>query len=835
MKSTRIVQSRKPLWGSIGALLGLWVALAILPDALSTLFLKVKAEPVFNSHFEVQPVGQVVNCLDSHSAAMLQQCALHHPKQTNGTIWVLLPVRWADIEEEKGVLNWANLDHALMAVKSYGGEPILTLHTVPAWLTSREPQWDRDSPLAISSFPSEFALFSRQVAEKFGDRVQIYQLGIFANNAIPGFAYGTNPVRYGQMAKSAIPYILAADPDATFLTAPLQPETTATQTAFPPGKWLSRLAATGAAGVFDMLLWLPGAAGKGRNPNYDWMVRLQSQRNADPLDIWSWTATGDPFVWQVLTFSQKDYVQKEVFSLSRLPSNFAASWSWQIYLPFLLVPLLLAAGWRRSVPPLTEFFRAGLVHKSRVWKNTVWLIAAPALLTLIFLAPSWTWAIAPLIVLSGLALGKPAMLFLLILTFLPLQQLHANFTSPLQTQGFSLSPAHVLTMALTPVVLYRPRPLSLVYNRGSFAWLIGGWFLLLLLAGLGIAGAGNIGQWVHIGLYPGWLALLAIGTGLNRDNVKNYIVSLTTGISLFGLLALAQWSIQQWEEKVNLIRLSGLTFSPNHAAMLLERGVWMALSLALIARGRERSGWLVLTTLIGGSLLLTLSRGALTLGLAGGILAFWLSLRKTPVLKPHKATKTGILAAGTIAVAFGIGVAVARADLWARLLDASPAAARLEIWSHTWDLVKSNLWLGLGVEGLYHQAAAAFPYSAIVSPDIAHAHNVWLEILTRWGAAGLIWLAGLAICLVRGHKAGPLPTGQSPLLMAGAAGALSAGLAHAQVDAFWHWGDIAAMNLILVLSLFAILSPVSGDAKQEAGTIQRKRRRAFAFGVSSSI
>ena len=776
---------------------------------LSTFVLNERAEIAPKSPLEIRAIGIAVNCSNSHSATALQECISQLPSGSNDPIWVFLPVRWTDIEDNEGEYDWTTLDSVLNSVEGQGWEPILTLHTVPAWLASKEPRWDRDSSNAVSSFPAEFAIFSRLVAERFGQKVRMYQLDTLANGSIPGFDYTVNPVRYGQMALLAIPSILAADPDAILVAAPLLPAPADSQAYTMPEQWLHRLAETGAVGEFDLLLWQPDPARVDRNPIYVWSTRTPSQIDSGNLNIWSLTATEDPLSWHVLKFSQKGGQQRDVGPPYWPWNGLADRWGWEAYLVLLFFPLLLAAGWSRSVPQWTRSLQIALSHLPQEWKTTAWLISSTTLLISVFLVPSWIWAAAPLILLSGLALGRPSLLLFLTLAVLPLHHLHANFTTPFQAQTFSLSPSHILTIALTPAVLSKPKALLQTASRGDIVWLLGGWFLLLFFGGLGVADSSFFSQWVQTGFFPGWLAMLTLGIGLNRNKVKICIASLAAGVSLFGVVALTQWSFDLWSEKVNMVRLSGLTFSPNHAAMLLERGLWLLLPLVLIARGRlERSGWLSLTALVGGALLLTFSRGALTLGLIAGILAFWLGLRQSPFPMPRRVTKKVVLTSLAIAVAIGLGISRARVDLWSRLLDPLPVAARMQVWSHTWELVKTQIWLGLGVDGFYRHAAAFFPYSVIVSPDISHAHNVWLEILSRWGLAGLMWMAGVAIFLFRQHRRGSQSAGQFRFVKAGAVGALSAGFAHAQVDAFWHWPDIAAMNLVLIIGLLFLSCPV---------------------------
>ncbi len=796
--------ARKPCRPSLwAALLLLWTALAILPDAVSLCVSMAQSDWTAHAAADILRAGQAVDCRGSTSPPALKACVAAHTDSVTDPTWVFLPVRWADIESPAGVLNWTLWDAIMTTVAAQGWEPILSLHSVPRRLEGKTPRWDRDSPTAVSSFPAEFARFSGHVAEKFGDQVQFYQLGQIANGPVPDSPFGVNPVRYGQMVRAAAPALRAADPDAVLLTAPLVPVTR--QVPLSPEAWLHRLTDTGVIADLDIVLWQPGSNDPGAHAPSALHAHPFPRGQPAGLTPWSLASTGNPGVWSILTLFPEEPAAGTADGTFRLGHTGAHRGRWGTYLALWLLPLLVAAGWIRSVPPLTAAWAAQRAHRASGMPDAGWGLIALALLCTVYLASSWFWAVGLIILLSGVALIRPAALWLLTLAVLPLHQVHANFLSPLQAQAFSLAPAHILASALTPALLYRQTPGAVAAASGYPAWLGGGWFLLLFLGGLGVAHTGHFSQWTRIGFFPGWLALLTLDIGLNHRHARSGLISLATGIGLFGLLALIQWVSDQLPTAVTPVRLAGLTFSPNHAAMLLERGFWLLLALTGMAGNRRaRMGWLILTALTAVALLLTMSRGALSLGFPGGLLAFWILLRGMPGMRPI-GPGTGV-AVTVMAVALGIGIFLLRAAWWERLLDLTPVVARWQIWAHTWDMAQAHLWLGLGVDGFYHHAAASFPGSALVSPDISHAHNIWLETFSRWGIAGWIWTAGLVTGLIGRRYTGPADR-QSRLLRAGLAGALLAGLAHAQVDAFWYWPDVAAINLVLLLSLVTLTAP----------------------------
>ncbi len=783
----------------------LWIALAILPDTVSILVSEAKMEKAIHPAFEFSQKGLAVECHIQEPATELLNCVTSHSGTLIGPTWFFLPVEWADIESTQGEYDWAPLELVLNEIEKQGWEPVLSLQTVPLWLASRGHLWDRDSHAVVSSFPAELAFFVKRVAERYGTRVRFYQLGEFANGPVPNFPYGVNPVRYAQMVRSVAPAILNTVPDAVLLTAPLLPVTADGSIAFTPEIWLRRLSDTGVTKEFPLVqLWKPDVVIGGDSPHIErhgsflpWHSTLGSRR-------WLLSTTSGPEIWRISTFFRPGKAVQNKNCLTRIGNCVARDWGWEFSLSFLLLSLLIVLGWVRSISPLAGAIRTARSRLPPRMLELIWWLLTLSLLTSIYFVPSWVWAVGPFMLLSGMALLRPVSLWTLALATLPLHQVHANFMSPLLGQSFSLAPAQILAIALTPAILGKLSFNSMSRARGFQAWVLGGWFLLLILGGLGADSSGHISQWIRIGFFPGWLALLSVGIGLNRESVKAGLTSMTLGVSLFGLLALTQWGLGQNASEGGLLRLTGLTFSPNHAAMVLERGLWLLLPFAWMSHARwKRMCWFGFVALTGTALLLTLSRGALFLGLPGGMVVFWLLRRDVPSVRSTGHFYWPLLAAVVIIATFGIVLIGFRSELWERILDALPVAARQQIWLHTWDIAKMHPWFGLGVDGLYRQAPASFPYSSIVSPDISHAHNVWLETFSRWGAMGIVWLVGLGIGLVRSlpsWNADP----QHSLFRAGIAASLIAGFAHAQVDAFWHWPDIATFNLLLILCLVAL-------------------------------
>lgn len=107
------------------------------------------------------------------------------------------------------------------------------------------------------------------------------------------------------------------------------------------------------------------------------------------------------------------------------------------------------------------------------------------------------------------------------------------------------------------------------------------------------------------------------------------------------------------------------------------------------------------------------------------------------------------------------------------------SSSRLEIWSQTWDVYKSNIIWGLGPQGFL---------GITTFRGIIHPHNVILQFLIEWGAVGSILFIAL---LVRGYYAGfvknVLDTKELNMATLGGGGVILALSVHSLVDGtFYH-------------------------------------------------
>jgi len=272
-----------------------------------------------------------------------------------------------------------------------------------------------------------------------------------------------------------------------------------------------------------------------------------------------------------------------------------------------------------------------------------------------------------------------------------------------------------------------------------------------------------------------------------------------------------------------VLRLVGPYFSPNQTAFYLERSLFLGLGLAY-ALSRYRHFVVAGLALILAALLLTASCGALLLGLPAGLLIWGAGLLggKRASLAPSLRSPSVRLGSGWehlrhrrrwVILGGSALCIVAIAALWLllgdRLTNSATLDHRLIIWRTSWALWRDYFWFGVGPNGFFWRYPAYLPLGALDEPNLLHPHNLWLEFATGWGMAGLLWLALLLLYLLRYAKqllrnAHPATDQANRWLALALLAALAAGLAHAQVDAFFVLPDLALWNW-MVLALLGVM------------------------------
>jgi O-antigen ligase len=135
-----------------------------------------------------------------------------------GLGWVRQPFRWGKIEQAPGQFTWSSWDRVVEAANAHGLELIAVLDTTPTW--ARPPD---TTPFTPPSELVDFGDFARAVAERYGDRVDYYQIWDEPNLSAHWGDQYVDPAAYAHLLREGAINIRAADPGAVVLTAALAP------------------------------------------------------------------------------------------------------------------------------------------------------------------------------------------------------------------------------------------------------------------------------------------------------------------------------------------------------------------------------------------------------------------------------------------------------------------------------------------------------------------------------------------------------------------------------------------------------------------------------------
>ncbi len=137
-----------------------------------------------------------------------------------GLGWVRQRFPWADIEPRRGEYHWAQWDAIVAAVRAHHLRLIAVLDTAPPWAQA--------SPADGHAPPREtadFGRFARAFAQRYGSRLDYYQIWDEPNlSAHWGGGY-VDPAAYVALLREGFIQIKTADPTATVLSAGLAPTT----------------------------------------------------------------------------------------------------------------------------------------------------------------------------------------------------------------------------------------------------------------------------------------------------------------------------------------------------------------------------------------------------------------------------------------------------------------------------------------------------------------------------------------------------------------------------------------------------------------------------------
>lgn len=805
--------------------LPLWLLLAIVPDvwAVSLRPLLVDRPVQDTPVLTMESPLAYLDCSGGGTIAETEPClAANTDSVETDPMVVFVPARWQSAMEPRA--DWQEVRIRLSRVRSEGALPVLILDGVPPELAA-EPdpaaRWGRDDPGLPSTWPNEYARFAREAVRELGPTATHFQIGSIANGARDGFPFPVHPVRYGQMVGAAASAMNAERDGLCLLSAPLRPPSPAAAAVFDRADWIRRfrqsrgIEAIGALQLApapvpfddaesDLVALLSAAVSSSdasRHPAASLMITRPNPVMPGTGELYGYQlgpAAVDSTPWHCLFDRFGIGFREAALPPQRTTPLFGLIW--------LMAAALAVRGLGTATKPVHTILAGRPDSGTHLTRDMAVLAMLATVLILVVASRNWLWTSCGLALLCALAFVWPVHNWWLMLVALPFQQVHADSGSLLGTSLISLSPAHLLLLGLIPRTLTeaakgRPWRLAGLRTISAGHWFAAAWFGLAVY---GLAHSPDTSG-SQAALLLDWLPWGVLATTLQQARGQRAwqggTMALVVGTCLFSAQGLGEWLIEV-RQTTGAARLSGLTFSPNHAAMIAGRGMWVAAALyGLTKTNPARAVSAAAVALHAAALFATISRGALLLGLPAGLLWTLAGHRRRQAPGPNADThpngrsKIGLVAASVLAVGlllyswgpnFG--------PLWDRLTDAEPIQARIDIWQYGTSLIPELSPPGPGPDRFAMRMDRA-SFNPGISPDLYHPHNVLLESILRWGGWGLLPTLILLPLLWTGlrHR----HRGIRGRIGTGLAAALAAGLAHSLVDTFWMLPDVAALNLAL--------------------------------------
>ncbi len=251
--------------------------------------------------------------------------------------------------------------------------------------------------------------------------------------------------------------------------------------------------------------------------------------------------------------------------------------------------------------------------------------------------------------------------------------------------------------------------------------------------------------------------------------------------------------------EAGLMRLRSVYGSPNNVALYLGRILPLLVAMLLLgtaANQKRRRAYAAALLPVGLAVLLTFSRGGLLLSVPAGLaVVLWIWLHRQGRSAWPWAAGLGLLAAAGFLLAQRIPQLSGRLNL-----SGATGVFRVNLWRSSLEMIREHPLFGVGLDNfLYAYRGRYILDAAWQEPNLNHPHNLFLDLGTRLGLAGLavgIWLFGAAgSALWRALRTVPerwLP------VAAGFSGALAATLAHGLVDHSLFLVDLAYSFFLLI-------------------------------------
>jgi hypothetical protein len=199
-------------------LLGLSVGIGA---AAADIYLHRGIESGAEQPYVVQPTGRelAINVdLTRYDADQLDQVAT--ALGNNGYRYVRQSFAWSDIQPDRGTFNWDTYDRIVSVLGAKGIQVIAVLDRSPAWARAPEQASFSDAPPVAEA---DYATFVGEVAKRYKDQVQYFQLWDLPNRADHWGGQQTQAGAYVKILAPAFNAIRTANSEAKVILAELDP------------------------------------------------------------------------------------------------------------------------------------------------------------------------------------------------------------------------------------------------------------------------------------------------------------------------------------------------------------------------------------------------------------------------------------------------------------------------------------------------------------------------------------------------------------------------------------------------------------------------------------
>ncbi len=433
----------------------------------------------------------------------------------------------------------------------------------------------------------------------------------------------------------------------------------------------------------------------------------------------------------------------------------AALWSWVprtlsdragMTLTAVLGGLFYVAGWLAWDAPAAAL--------TRRLGDTLPIVLTAATAGIFYFAPSFTLAVAALLVLGVLFYLRPDLALALLAVALPF----FLFPRMLWSRGASLY-EFALWIAVAAVLL-RYGPVWLRARvRPKLSFIDFGVIVLVILGAASTLAASQRAMAVYefrtVFLSSAALYALVRVVPLDRAALHRLIGGWLLGAALVAGYGLVQ--IVTGEGLIvtaeGIARIRSVYGSPNNLGLYLGRALPVALALLAVLGARAwrqrrvtpRSMSVMAAlglalALIASALLLSFSRGALVLGLPAALAVLLIAWQR----------KRAAIAIGALAVLALVALPVLmQIPRFAGMFDLQNGTGffRINLWISAWRMFLDHPWLGVGPDNfLYAYRSYYILPVAWEEPNLSHPHNIVMDFLSRLGAPGF----ALGVALIVG-------------------------------------------------------------------------------------